>query len=213
MAPSQFLSKPQGTTPPTPAIVAPDENPGEPSFQFTCDDYDHDRDHDHDHDRDHQTTIDPPVANTPERRPSLSPAALLHPHHSPSLRPPTPESTFAMATEDGLANVGSNGPTAKNPFNFQTQFISAGPVKSVRGYLSLLTMRQSEAVVDGISAALKSDQLTNFPPILDYWATTRPPLQTQLDKRTTPNLPRTTSATTSRTTGLPSHTNPPRSMG
>ncbi|KAK3299261.1 cation efflux family-domain-containing protein [Chaetomium fimeti] len=130
MAPSQFLSKPQGTTPPTPAIVAPDENPGEPSFQFTCDDYDHDRDHDHDHDRDHQTTIDPPVANTPERRPSLSPAALLHPHHSPSLRPPTPESTFAMATEDGLANVGSNGPTAKNPFNFQTQFISAGPVKS-----------------------------------------------------------------------------------
>lgn len=35
-----------------------------------------------------------------------------------------------MATEDGLADGGSSPP--KNPFNFQTQFISTGPVKSVR---------------------------------------------------------------------------------
>ncbi|KAJ4306353.1 cation diffusion zinc membrane transporter Zrg17 [Collariella sp. IMI 366227] len=33
-----------------------------------------------------------------------------------------------MATEDGLADGGSSPP--KNPFNFQTQFISTGPVKS-----------------------------------------------------------------------------------
>jgi hypothetical protein len=78
------------------------------------------------------------VANTPERRPSLSPATLLHPHHSPSLRPPSPEATFAMAAEDGLADGGSNAPTPKNPFNFQTQFISSGPVKSVRERLSHL---------------------------------------------------------------------------
>jgi hypothetical protein len=37
-----------------------------------------------------------------------------------------------MATEDGLANGDSGAPAGKNPFNFQTQFISTGPVKSVR---------------------------------------------------------------------------------
>ncbi|EAQ90632.1 hypothetical protein CHGG_02567 [Chaetomium globosum CBS 148.51] len=129
MAPSQILPKPQGT-PPTPAIVAPDDNHGEPSFQFTCDDYDGDNDqaHHHDHDQD-EHIIELSAANPPERKHSLSPATLLHPHHSPSLRPPALESTFAMATEGGLVDGGSNGPTPKNPFNFQTQFISSGPVK------------------------------------------------------------------------------------
>ncbi|KAH6845429.1 cation efflux family-domain-containing protein [Chaetomium sp. MPI-CAGE-AT-0009] len=134
MAPSPSLPKPQGTSP-TPTVVVPDSNHGEPSFQFTCDDYDGDQGHDHN--RDHnpdQQAINPlvanTVANTPERKPFHSPAALLHPHHSPSLRPPSPESTFAMTADGGLADGGSNGATAKNPFNFQTQFISAGPVKS-----------------------------------------------------------------------------------
>lgn len=37
-----------------------------------------------------------------------------------------------VASEDGLTigNVGSDAPAAKNPFNFQTQIYSAGPIKS-----------------------------------------------------------------------------------
>ncbi|KAK4033843.1 cation efflux family-domain-containing protein [Parachaetomium inaequale] len=121
-------TEPPGT-PSTPAFVAPDNRHGEPSFHFTCDDYDNGRNRD-------QQTPDPPFASSPERKHFLaassrsSPAAFLHPHHSTSLRPPTPESAFAMATEDGPANGDPSSPAPKNPFNFQTQFISAGPVKS-----------------------------------------------------------------------------------
>ena len=124
-------TEPPGT-PSTPAFVAPDNRHGEPAFRFTCDDYDDGRNQD-------KQTLDPPFASSPERKHFLaassrsSPAAFLHPHHSTSLRPPTPESAFAMATEDGLANGDSSSPAPKNPFNFQTQFISAGPVKSVCG--------------------------------------------------------------------------------
>lgn len=170
MAPSQILPKPQGT-PPTPAIVAPDDNHGEPSFQFTCDDYDGDNDqaHHHDHDQD-EHIIELSAANPPERKHSLSPATLLHPHHSPSLRPPALESTFAMATEGGLVDGGSNGPTPKNPFNFQTQFISSGPVKPVREHLPLLgscNWVQLLEMGDGMLGALKTGQLTS-----SFWSRT-----------------------------------------
>ncbi|KAK4137917.1 hypothetical protein BT67DRAFT_415813 [Trichocladium antarcticum] len=112
-------------TPPTPASVALDNGQGEPSFRFTCDDYD---DRDADRDRARKTTKPAPLL-LPDS-PRSSPAAFLHPQHTASLRPPSPEFAFAMATEDGLANGDSGVPAAKNPFNFQTQFISAGPVKS-----------------------------------------------------------------------------------
>jgi hypothetical protein len=46
-----------------------------------------------------------------------------------------------MATEDGLANGDPSSPGPKNPFNFQTQFISAGPVKSVSGSSSRGNLR------------------------------------------------------------------------
>ncbi|KAK4147139.1 cation efflux family-domain-containing protein [Dichotomopilus funicola] len=154
-------NRPPGT-PPTPAFaVRNDDNDNDdsgPLFQFTCDDYDGDRDRDRDRDRDEngrkeEQAADSPFASSPERKqlqppqhqqnqpqqnllsasPRSAPGAFLHPDHRPaSLRPPSPELLFTMATDDGLANggTGSNGPAPNNPFNFQTQFISTGPVKS-----------------------------------------------------------------------------------
>ncbi|KAK4238507.1 cation efflux family-domain-containing protein [Achaetomium macrosporum] len=123
MAPSLPSIEPPGT-PPTPAFVARDSGRGEPSFQFTCDDYDGDRDRD-------EPAIDLADTKPLAASPRSSPAAFLHPHHATSsLRPPTPESAFAMATDDGLANGDASAAAPKNPFNFQTQFISTAPVKS-----------------------------------------------------------------------------------
>jgi hypothetical protein len=193
--------------PPTPAFVARDTSHGEPSFQFTCDDVDIDRDQDQDRDRDQ----DHPFASSPVRShflpdsPRRSPAALLHPHHSTSLRPPTPESAFTMSTDDGLANGGQSAPEAKNPFNFQTQFISAGPVKSVCRFSP-----RDVLVVFGIEC--RSEQTANRSPP-EHRPTARSPLQTQLDKRTTPNLPRTAPAATARPPRLPPDPNIQRSMG
>jgi hypothetical protein len=52
-----------------------------------------------------------------------------------------------MATEDEPASGGlSPSPPKKNPFNFQTQFISTGPVKSVR---RLLENKNTLTVADG----------------------------------------------------------------
>ena len=121
-------------TPTTPSFVITDTGVGEPKFPFSRDDDDDDDRCDRDRDRRY---LDSPVAHSPPRShflaasPRSSPAAFLHPHHSTSLHPPTPDSAFLMATEDGLANGGSDAPAPKNPFNFQTQFISTGPVKSV----------------------------------------------------------------------------------
>jgi len=66
---------------------------------------------------------------------TLTTPSFLHPHHNPNnfLRPPTPEEVaFGMGFQDEPASDGANAPApAKNPFNFQTQTIATGPVKSV----------------------------------------------------------------------------------
>ncbi|KAK3378357.1 cation efflux family-domain-containing protein [Podospora didyma] len=103
------------------------------SFLFTCDDYDR-----HEptpttaaaiqsptHAHAHAHAYDCFVATSPQS----GPAPFLHPHHAHSLRPRTPESAFTMS-ENGLANGSSLAPAAKNPFNFQTEFITTSPVKS-----------------------------------------------------------------------------------
>lgn len=130
-------------TPSTPTFVITDTDDGEPSFPSFPSTFD-DRDRDHDHDRrwDRDRDRDPPVANSPDRNrdrshflaasPQSTPADFLRPRHSASLRPPTPDSVLIMATDDGLASGDSDAQAPKNPFNFQTQFISTGPVKSVR---------------------------------------------------------------------------------
>ncbi|KAL2023865.1 hypothetical protein VTK56DRAFT_642 [Thermocarpiscus australiensis] len=115
-------------TPPTPALVASQSDHGEPSFRFTCDDYDRDRDPYRDQDR--RDTDSAPTNHFHTESPRSSPASFLHPHHAASLRPPTPASAYAMASEDGPANGGSSAHAPRNPFNFQTQFISTAPVKS-----------------------------------------------------------------------------------
>ena len=123
-------------TPTTPSFVITDTGVGEPSFPYSrADDYGDDGD---DCDDGDVRYLDSPVAHSPSRNhflaasPRSSPATFLYPRHqSTSLRPPTPDSPFPMATEDGLANGGADA-HAPNPFNFQTQFISTGPVKSVR---------------------------------------------------------------------------------
>lgn len=131
---------------PRPPAIEPPPTPSTPglSFQFVCDDYDDDegrdrdqgRDRDHDNDDEHAHDHDHHDHNTHGHllaaSPRSSPAAFLSPHHSTSLSPPSPDPAFIMATDDGLANGGADAPAPKNPFNFQTQFISAGPVKSVR---------------------------------------------------------------------------------
>ena len=126
-------------TPTTPSFVITDTGVGEPSFPFSCDD-----DDDGDGDDGDPRYLGSPVAHSPGRNhflaasPRSSPATFLYPRHqSTLLRPPTPDSPFLMATEDGLANGGSDAHAPKNPFNFQTQFISTGPVKSVRLLASL----------------------------------------------------------------------------
>ena len=132
MAPGPASLEPPGT-PPTPAFVVGDNTHGEPSFQFTCDDYDGDQNQNNE--------PEPAPLRFPDSShlfaasPRSSPATFLHPEYSTSLRPPTPEYAFPMASENGLANGGGTSPV-KNPFNFQTQFISTAPVKSVC-YLSL----------------------------------------------------------------------------
>jgi hypothetical protein len=65
--------------------------------------------------------------------------SLLHPHsYSPGLRPPAPTFKYSMPDEsshDGefpsQAAAAAGAPVAASPFNFQTQFISTTPVKSV----------------------------------------------------------------------------------
>ncbi|KAK4250224.1 cation efflux family-domain-containing protein [Corynascus novoguineensis] len=124
MASSPPPIEPPGT-PPIPAVVALDDSHQKPSFQFTCNDYDRDRD---------QQKTDPPLADSLEEHepflaasPRSSPAAFLHPDHSTSPRLRSSDPAFTMSTDDGPESGGS---PAKNPFNFQTQFISTGPVKS-----------------------------------------------------------------------------------
>ncbi|KAL2133286.1 hypothetical protein VTI74DRAFT_2587 [Chaetomium olivicolor] len=119
---------PPGTSP-TAAFVARDNGHGEPSFQFTCDDYDGDRPQQQ---QQRNTVTEPATTTAPGPKPRLAasprsrPATFLHPDDA-SLRSPA-SASFSMAIEDGLANGGSSPP--KNPFNFQTQFISTAPVKS-----------------------------------------------------------------------------------
>lgn len=145
MAPRLSAIEPPAT-PPTPGL----------SFQFTCDDYDgHDGHDDDDKDRDRDRDEDNSDENVHDHShshgshnthghllaasPRSSPAAFLHPHHSTSLSPPSHDPVFIMATDDGPANGGADAPAPKNPFNFQTQFISAGPVKSVRWLCCVLS--------------------------------------------------------------------------
>lgn len=78
-------------------------------------------------------TYNPPIS---PRSTTFSSDTFLHPDHAnlSLLRSPSPDpSPFAMATQDGSASPTTaefNAPP-KNPFNFQTQVISSGPVKSV----------------------------------------------------------------------------------
>lgn len=70
------------------------------------------------------------------RSTTFSSDTFLHPDHAnlSLLRSPSPDpSPFAMATQDGSASptTGEFSAPPKNPFNFQTQIISSGPVKSV----------------------------------------------------------------------------------
>ncbi|SPQ21894.1 611bb050-2d2e-4a22-ad9b-d0a8d01531fe [Thermothielavioides terrestris] len=118
MAPSLHHTEPPGT-PPRTAI-------GEPAFRFSviCDDDDQDQAGGGQDGRDNHDDDTESLLSTP---------AFLHPHHATSPRPPTPERTPAMATEDRLASGGVSASPPKNPFNFQTQFISTAPVKSSIG--------------------------------------------------------------------------------
>ncbi|KAK3901157.1 cation efflux family-domain-containing protein [Staphylotrichum tortipilum] len=138
MAPRPPAIEPPAT-PPTPALLSPGTGPPELSFQLVCDDYDdshgHDRDRDADKEHDHRHGYGSHDTHDTHgyllaASPRSSPATFLHPHHSTSLSPPSPDPVFTMATDDGLTNTGADAPAPKNPFNFQTQFISAGPVKS-----------------------------------------------------------------------------------
>lgn len=98
--------------------MTPDEDPAAgASFQFTFDNYDS------------RDDSDSTSAATPQLEPN-SHAAFLHPNHASSLRPPTPELSPSMASDDGQAHGGASAPALKNPFNFQTQVISTSPVKS-----------------------------------------------------------------------------------
>jgi hypothetical protein len=188
MAPRPPRTEPPGT-PPTPAFVARDGGHGEPAFQFTCDDYGSGPG---------EWDVDKPgLAASPRS----GPAAFLHPQHATSLRPSTPDSAFAMAaTEDGLANGGfSASPPKKNPFNFQTQFISTAPVKSVRSPPRPTTPPLSLHASIVIRGA--ADESSNA----EHWTATRPPLQAQLHKRATPDLSGTAPATAPRPPRLPAH--------
>ncbi|KAK4177707.1 cation efflux family-domain-containing protein [Triangularia setosa] len=143
MAPGPKLSLPPPGTPPTPVFATGQH--GEPSFHFVCDDFDLDQQQ---LDQNHPNNNPEGTAQTePETAPSSSPiqhylapsprsspAAFLDPHYSSqtSLRQPKPDHLFnsSMSSEAGLAANGSDVPALKNPFNFQTQIISSGPVKS-----------------------------------------------------------------------------------
>ncbi|KAK0735634.1 cation efflux family-domain-containing protein [Apiosordaria backusii] len=142
MAPGPKSLQPPGT-PPTPVFATGQQ--GEPSFHFVCDDFDLDQqqsDQNHPNNNPEGTirTQPPEVAPFPSPghqylapSPRSSPAAFLDPysHHQTSLRPPTPDHLFnSMSSEGGLAANGGDAPALKNPFNFQTQIISSGPVKS-----------------------------------------------------------------------------------
>ncbi|KAL1842685.1 hypothetical protein VTJ49DRAFT_4464 [Mycothermus thermophilus] len=109
-------------TPPTPSFVGRDKHNGESPFRFNITYHDN-----------HQDQEPPP----PDRlrvlstSPRSSPADFLHPHRSTTLRPPSTASAPVMASDDGLANGGGapSSTAPKNPFNFQTQFISTAPIK------------------------------------------------------------------------------------
>ncbi|KAM7193796.1 Cation efflux family domain containing protein [Rhypophila sp. PSN 637] len=87
------------------------------SFSFTCDDNDDDQGHE-------QATT------------STASSSHLHPHSRQNslLRPPGHEVTYTdlnMSSEDGGGTQGAvSSSPPKNPFNFQTQFMDAAPVKS-----------------------------------------------------------------------------------
>ncbi|KAK3499611.1 cation efflux family-domain-containing protein [Neurospora hispaniola] len=77
-------------------------------------------------------TYKPPIS---PRSTTFSSDTFLHPDHAnlSLLRSPSPDpSSFAMASQDGSASptTGESSAPPKNPFNFQTQIISSGPVKS-----------------------------------------------------------------------------------
>lgn len=75
-----------------------------------------------DHDRD---------SSAPPRSP-----LLLRPQ-SQGYRPSTPTLTFSMASDDATTE-GATSASTPSPFNFQTQFISTSPVKSVSQFALLL---------------------------------------------------------------------------
>ncbi|KAK4191627.1 cation efflux family-domain-containing protein [Podospora australis] len=149
------LYQPPPGTPPTPVFTTT-TGPGEPSssaFRFVCDDFDQDRDQENNSNNYNTTTesdIDPATASFADSNHFLAPSPRSSPaafyHNEPSggsrrsssssssllLRPPSAGRISNMvASEDGLANGnGGDAPAAKNPFNFQTQIYTAGPVKS-----------------------------------------------------------------------------------
>ncbi|KAK4195950.1 cation efflux family-domain-containing protein, partial [Triangularia verruculosa] len=139
MAPGLKPSLQPPGTPPTPVFVTGQQ--GEPEFQFVCDDFDlnQPRQSDQNHPNNNPRTepeaapFSSPVQHYLAPSPRSSPAAFLDPHYSSrtSLRPPTPDHLFnSMSSEGGLAPNGGDAPALRNPFNFQTQVISSGPVKS-----------------------------------------------------------------------------------
>jgi len=147
------------------------------SFSFTCDEVDDHNKQDSGHE------------------PTIAQSSLLHPHSRTNslLRPPTPEATFAMSTDDvGTGNPNSGSSPAKNPFNFQTQFMdAAGPVKSVR-LNNPFDIPSNPA---------------NQPSPPERRPTQRPSLQTQLHQRLPPSLPRTPTTTSPSPPGLSPHPN------
>lgn len=174
---SIFPSAEPSRTPPISSFAGRDNN-GEPPFQFNVTSYDDDG-------QDQRPSTPDRLSTSPQS----SPAHLLHPHRSTTSRPSSIASAPVMGAENGSANGSAGGPTSlgssppKNPFNFKTQYISTAPIKPVcRTHLA-------PVLVDGRA-------LTILHP--DPWATARTPLQTQLNKRPTPNIPGTASTTTSR---------------
>ncbi|KAK4679229.1 cation diffusion zinc membrane transporter Zrg17 [Podospora pseudoanserina] len=144
MAPGPKPSLQPPGTPPTPVFAITGQH-GEPSFHFVCDDFDLDQQQQqpgrsHPNNEPEATVRSEPEAapfSSPVQHylapsPRSSPAAFLDPYsHHPSLRPPTPDHLFnSMSSDGGLAANGGDAPAMKNPFNFQTQIISSGPVKS-----------------------------------------------------------------------------------
>ncbi|KAK4226236.1 cation efflux family-domain-containing protein [Podospora fimiseda] len=124
-----FDIQPPGT-PPTPALKnTTSTGQGDPSFQFVCDDFDQDQD------QLSSSSASKPAGYFFPPSPRSSPAAFLHPDHTTTTTTITARTEkYKMQSENGLVNDHGSGTTnasvPKNPFNFQTQVYSAGPVKS-----------------------------------------------------------------------------------